>query len=86
MIETNALNGARMAAMSRITSDDIAGMSPQDRVVLIGELWDSLDEADLPLTAAQSAELTRRLDSFEADRPHAVAWDDLKAELAKRCP
>lgn len=72
--------------MSRITSDDIAGMSPDDRIALIGELWDSLGEADLPLTAAQSAELMRRLDSFEADRPRAVAWDDLKIELEKRCP
>ena len=72
--------------MSRITSDDIAGLSPEQRIALIGDLWDSLDDADLPLTAAQSAELARRLDAFEADRSRAVAWDDLKAELEKRCP
>ena len=72
--------------MSRITFDDIAGLSPEQRIALIGDLWDSLDDADLPLTAAQSAELSRRLDAFETDRSRAVAWDDLKAELEKRCP
>ena len=72
--------------MSRITSDDIAALSSEERIALIGDLWDSLDEADLPLTAAQSAELARRIDAFEADRSRAVAWDDLKSELEKRCP
>lgn len=72
--------------MSRITADDIAGMSPQERIELMGELWDSLDDADLALTEAQSAELARRLGSFEADRAQAIAWEDLKAELEKRSP
>ncbi len=72
--------------MSRITSDDIAGLTPQERIVLIGDLWDSLDEADLTLTAAQAAELVRRLDTLAANPSTGVAWDDLKAELEKRCP
>ncbi len=72
--------------MSRITSDHIAGLSAAERIALIGDLWDSLDDADLPLTTAQSAELARRLDAFDADRSRAVAWQDLKAELEKRCP
>jgi len=75
-----------MGAMNRITPDEIAGMSAEERIVLIGELWDSLADADLALTPAQVAELSRRLDSFEADRPRAVAWSDLKADLEKRAP
>jgi putative addiction module component (TIGR02574 family) len=86
MLDAKAPIGARMEVMSGITHEEIAAMAPADRLVLIGDLWDSLDDADLALTAAQSAELARRLDAFEADQSRGVAWDDLKAELEKRCP
>lgn len=72
--------------MSRITADDIAGLSPEDRLMLIGDLWDSLNDADVPLSASQSAELARRIDAFDADRSSVVTWDDLKAELGQRSP
>lgn len=38
----------------------------------------------LPLTAAQQAELERRLSSLDQDRREAVTWAALKAELAAR--
>jgi len=72
--------------MSRITAEDIAGLSPQERIELIGELWDSLDDVDLGLTEAQAAELARRVDALEADPTQGIAWEDLKAELERRCP
>lgn len=72
--------------MSLITSSDIAALSPEERITLIGELWDSLDDADLSLTTAQSEELARRVDAFDAGRSQVVAWGDLKAELEKRYP
>jgi putative addiction module component (TIGR02574 family) len=53
---------------------------------LIEQLWDSLPEADIVLTAGQKQELKRRLASFEPDRAPAVTSDSLKAELAQRCP
>ena len=54
--------------------------------MLIGELWDSLDAADVPLTSTQRTELRRRLDSFEQDRSRGVTWEQLKAQLARRAP
>ena len=78
MLETNGRNGARNQGMSRSNAEQ--------RIVLIGELWDSLADADLILTAPQSAELARRLDAFEADPSQAVAWSNLKSEMEMRSP
>ena len=54
--------------------------------MLIGELWDSLDAADVPVTSTQHTELQRRLDSFEQDRSGGITWEQLKAQLARRAP
>lgn len=53
---------------------------------MIAQLWDSLEENQLPVSAAQKDELDRRLDRLDADRRESVTWDALKAELERRCP
>ena len=70
----------------QLTHDEINRLSPQERLTLIEQLWDSLTDADIPLTPAQQAELERRLATLDHDRAQAVTWDNLKAELAQRCP
>jgi putative addiction module component (TIGR02574 family) len=70
--------------MLTITHDEITRLSPEERLTLIGELWDSLDPADVPVTPAQRAELGRRLDSFEQDRSGGITWEQLRAQLARR--
>lgn len=70
----------------RLTLDEIIRLSPRERLSLIEQLWDSLSEVDIPLTATQTAELERRLATFDHDRTRAVTWESLKAELAQRCP
>lgn len=72
--------------MEVLTPAEIARMSPPERLALIVELWNSLGEQSLPLSEPHRAELQRRLDSFEQDRTQVVAWADLQAELAARCP
>ena len=72
--------------MSVMTPEEIARLSPPERLALIGALWDSLAEEEVRLTAAQAAELERRLENFERDRAGAVTWEQLKAELASRAP
>ena len=70
--------------MLTITHDEITRLSPEERLTLIGELWDSLDPADVPVTPAQRAELGRRLDSFEQDRSGGITWEQFRAQLARR--
>jgi putative addiction module component (TIGR02574 family) len=70
----------------QLTHDEITRLSSRERLSLIEQLWESLSDADIPLSPAQQAEVGRRLASFERDRSQAVTWDSLKAELTRRCP
>jgi putative addiction module component (TIGR02574 family) len=63
---------------------DITRLTPQERLDLIGELWDSLTAENVPLTPAQQSELDRRLATFEDDRRAGISWEDLDAELDRR--
>jgi putative addiction module component (TIGR02574 family) len=70
--------------MPTLTRDEISRLSAPERLALIGDLCDSLSDAQLPTPSAQRQALARRLTSFEQDRAHAVSWEQLKAELAAR--
>jgi putative addiction module component (TIGR02574 family) len=72
--------------MEAITHDDITRLSTQERLTLIEQLWDSLDESAIPLPNSQQEELTRRLESLDDDRQQAMTWEQLCPELARRCP
>jgi len=72
--------------MPTLTRDEITKLSPPERLALIGDLWDSITDAELPTPPAQRRELERRIASFEQDRAQAVSWEQLKAELAARTP
>ena len=54
---------------------------PRERLALIAQLWDSLEQERLPLTAAQQSELECRLHTLDEERRGAVRWAELKAEL-----
>lgn len=64
----------------------IAKLTPSERHSLIGDLWDSITDTELPVLPTQRRELLRRLANFDEDRTQAVTWEHLKAELAARTP
>jgi putative addiction module component (TIGR02574 family) len=72
--------------MGLLTRDEIVRLSPPERLALIAQLWDSLEQDRLPLTKAQQTELERRLASLDRDRGQGLTWAALKAELEHRCP
>ncbi len=63
-----------------MTLIDIDHLSPQERLELIGRLWDSLDDEDLPLTPEQEAELDSRLATADTDLADSVSWKSFRAE------
>jgi putative addiction module component (TIGR02574 family) len=63
---------------------DISSLSPDQRLDLIGELWDSLGDTDVPLTSAQQVELERRLASFDKTGPRGVGWPEVAARIRKQ--
>jgi len=68
----------------QLTHDEIARLSPDERLALISQLWDSLDEHQVPLTPAHQAELEHRLATLEHDHGQSVPWEALKVELEQR--
>jgi putative addiction module component (TIGR02574 family) len=72
--------------MEVLTSDEIIRLTPPERLALIAQLWDSLENDQLPLTSAQQTELESRLTSLDHDRQNGVTWTALKVELEQRCP
>jgi putative addiction module component (TIGR02574 family) len=69
----------------QLTHDEIARLSPDERLALIAQLWDSLDDHQVQLTPVQQAELERRLATLDQDRAQSLTWETLKAELEQRC-
>lgn len=63
---------------------DISQLTPDERLELIGELWDSLTPHDVPLTPEQRDELRRRVDRVNADGSTGSAWADVEARIRRR--
>jgi putative addiction module component (TIGR02574 family) len=80
---TDTLAAVILCRMSDL-APELARLSPRQRLDLIESLWESLDDADIPLTDAQRTELDRRIEGFDQERQHSVSWDQLKAELRRR--
>ena len=65
---------------------DIADLSPEERLRLIEELWDSLSAKPgaIPLTNAQREELDRRLDDLESSGPEGIPWEEVLQQIRSR--
>ncbi len=65
---------------------NIDDLSPEERLRLIEELWDSLNEKpeSVPLTNAQREELDRRLDDLERSGTEGIPWDQVLQQIRSR--
>ncbi len=63
---------------------DLSQLSPDEKLDLIGELWDSLDDRDIALTSEQQAELQSRLDRLDRDGVAGRPWHEIEARLRQR--
>jgi len=66
-----------------LSPEQIAKLSTEDRLSLISELWDSLAELDIPLSAAQEAELDRRDATYASDSSTAQSWASVRERVRK---
>ncbi|WP_208852173.1 addiction module protein [Roseomonas genomospecies 6] len=60
---------------------DFSHLSAQERLELIGELWESLEDGDVPVAEEVRAELDRRNANFHESRVKAVSWTELRGVL-----
>ena len=65
---------------------DLRTLSIGERMRLVEDIWDSIaaDQALLPLTDAQRAELDRRLKAYESDNMRGRKASEVVAALKKR--
>ncbi len=66
-----------------MTALALADLTPAERLDLIAELWDSLEESDVPLSSAQRVELDNRLeaDTAQPTRTWAAVEETLRRRL-----
>jgi putative addiction module component (TIGR02574 family) len=61
---------------------ELANLSAGEKLELINLLWESIDDADdSPLTPAQEADLTQRLEVHRLNPERAIPWEQVEAEL-----
>jgi putative addiction module component (TIGR02574 family) len=70
----------------QLSSEEITRLSIDERLDLIGQLWDSLEHEPLPVSSAQRLELDIRLATLDHGIGEGQSWDQLRAELERRCP
>jgi putative addiction module component (TIGR02574 family) len=65
---------------------DIASLTPEERLSLLEELWDSLAATPgaVPLTGPQRAELDRRLDDLDREGPVGIPWEEVLSRIRSR--
>lgn len=63
----------------------VESLSAEERIALIGRLWDSLDpSAAAPLTASLARELDRREAEADGDPEAGSSWAEVRAELKNK--
>lgn len=62
---------------------NIRDLSIEERIQLMGEIWDSIaeEEGEFKLTDSQRDEIDRRLASLKANPDQVVSWEEIKARV-----
>ncbi len=65
--------------------DELCALPVDDRLKVVEAVWDSLpEEANVPVSPEQQAELNRRLDAFEANPQELLTWEQVLEQLRGR--
>lgn len=74
-----------MGINKKVLLSEIMQLPPDERLELIGDVWDSLDEQDMPpLSEAQLLEVRRRLEEHRQDPGSALPWEEVRDRLQSR--
>ena len=69
--------------VSDFRSTDFSQLSVAERIILVEQIWDSIaaEQAAVPLTPAQEAELDRRLEAHRKSPQEGASWEEVKAHI-----
>ena len=62
---------------------DFSHLTPEERIELAEQLWDSLDPAATALSDEQAAELRRRRAELDADGDPGESWEQAIDEIER---
>jgi putative addiction module component (TIGR02574 family) len=63
--------------------EEMVKLPAPERLEMIGALWDSLNDGEVPLTKAQVAELDRRLDDMDKNPGDEMTWEEAKQRIVE---
>jgi putative addiction module component (TIGR02574 family) len=66
------------------TSLDITKLTPDDKLRLMAQLWDSLNDSEVALSPEQLAEIRRRLAATDANPDSLVSYAEMRRRLGWR--
>ena len=61
--------------------EEVVKLPASERLELIGALWDSLSDEEVPLTKAQVAELDRRLNDMDKNPGDEMTWEEARQRI-----
>lgn len=67
--------------ISTIENFDFKTLSVEDRIKLIGRIWDSIDDVNVTLTKEQCEKLERRAAEYEAAGEKGIPWSELRKRV-----
>lgn len=72
--------------MQKPTLEELRGLSVEDRLQLLEDVWTSLDEEhrQLPVPQWQEEELGRRLKAFEENGSRGMPWEESLEQLEQK--
>jgi putative addiction module component (TIGR02574 family) len=71
-------------AMLNTEHPELLNLSPSERLLLVQDLWDSLEGEDIPLTDWQKEELDRRKAAYQANPSSGRSWADVQRRIIER--
>jgi len=63
---------------------EIQSLSNAEKILLVEQIWDSIDKKDINLSAAQKKELDMRLEQHARGETKFSSWDEVKKRLHNR--
>jgi putative addiction module component (TIGR02574 family) len=70
--------------MNKALLKELMELTPEERIQLAEDLWDSIAADEMPLTDVQMEEMDRRFAEHERDPSSAVPWEDVRKWLWSR--
>jgi putative addiction module component (TIGR02574 family) len=63
---------------------EIQGLSNAEKILLVEQIWDSIDKEDIHLSESQKKELDRRLEQNAKGETKFSSWEEVKNRLHNR--